>query len=71
MQVLRCILAGVVSLVVGSVLVFLAAGLILSSGLQEPVAISVDVVAWARSPYLWLVAMALFGIGFWLQSRRE
>lgn len=71
MNLARCILAGVVSLIVGGVLliVCLAVALNLRSGGGNST-ISVDVTAWARSPYAWMVALLLFGLGFWVESWR-
>jgi hypothetical protein len=73
MDILRCVLAGVASLIIGVVL--LAFGwMITFAFLFHPTgtsAISVDILWLARTPLAWIVALALFVVGFIGEYRRS
>ncbi len=73
MDFLRCLLAGVASLIIGVVL--LAFGwMITFAFLFHPTghsAVSVDILRVARTPLAWIVALALFAVGFVGEYRRS
>jgi ABC-type amino acid transport system permease subunit len=71
--VLRCIGAGLASVVVGGVLLVIAAGVFLTfrSNGEEAVAVSLDPEALVKSLFAWMVAMVLFASGFLAEARRS
>lgn len=71
MDLLRCVLAGVASLVIG--VVVLAFGAVAAVMFLAPhgTTIGVDPVATARSPIAWIIALVLFAAGFIGEYRRS
>ncbi len=73
MDIMRCVLAGVASLVVGVVLLAFGgvATLIVLSRRAGHHPIGIDFASLARSPIVWIVALALFAVGFIGEYRRS
>ncbi len=73
MDILRCVLAGVASLIIGGVL--LAFGwMITFAFLLHPTgntAISVDILRLAKTPIPWIALLLLFAVGFVGEYRRS
>ncbi|HET7841664.1 MAG TPA: hypothetical protein VFM21_08665 [Terriglobia bacterium] len=71
MDILRCVLAGVSSLVVGIVLLAFGAVITAIFVLPHGNPIGIDLVRLAKLPIAWIIALLLFAVGFIGEYRRS
>jgi len=68
----KCIFAGLLALVIAAYVLPITVSVYLSwtSHLGDNEAIGFDPVAAIRSPSVWIIAVLVFGLGFYLEYRR-
>ena len=72
MIILKCIFAGLITLLTAAIVLSISVGAYLTrrAHLGKNEAIGFDLTFAARSPSVWIIAIMIFGLGFYLQYQR-